>query len=228
MTESSEPRTTERTEPALTNLIKDIWSEILSIPSSSTLRSTTATTTTTTSTTTTTTIITTTKISTTTATSINNEENKIEIVEGSGAVQDEDVVGSGDEIDKIDNDEVMEKLVEDDDFFKDSADNMEMKDDQSEELEAETIAPEILDDQDESSGEVELIITLPKFESSNLNNNDGGSFRITRPKEPIFNTGEEVFKALIDLILPTKEAQSLDSLDDDNISFKQIFNFLGS
>merc|ERR1712107_129532 len=102
--------------------------------------------------------------------------------------------------------------------------NMEMKD----ELETETTAPEILDDQDESSGEVELIITLPKFESSNLNNNDGGSFRITRPKEPIFNTGEEVFKALIDLILPTKEAQSLDSLDDDNISFKQIFNFLGS
>merc|ERR1719394_967491 len=73
MTESSEPRTTERTEPALTNLIKDIWSEILSIPSSSTLRSTTTTTTSTTSTTiiiTSTTITST--ISTTTAKSINN------------------------------------------------------------------------------------------------------------------------------------------------------------
>merc|ERR1712172_375998 len=72
------------------------------------------------------------------------------------------------------------------------------------------------------SGEVELIITLPQIEGSG---NEGSIFEITRPRPDSFSSGEDVFRALLDFLLPNKESNSLP--DDDNISFKQVFSSIG-
>ena len=78
------------------------------------------------------------------------------------------------------------------------------------------------EDYENGSGEVELIITLPQLEGSG---SDGGVFEITRPRPDSFSSGEDVFKALLDFLLPNKESESLP--EDDNISFKQVFNSIG-
>ena len=75
---------------------------------------------------------------------------------------------------------------------------------------------------DNGSGEVELIITLPQLEGSG---SGGGIFEITRPRPDSFSSGEDVFRALLDFLLPNKESDSLP--DDDNISFKQVFSSIG-
>ena len=72
------------------------------------------------------------------------------------------------------------------------------------------------------SGEVELIITLPQLEGSG---NEGSIFEITRQRPDSFSSGEDVFRALLDFLLPNKESDSLP--DDDNISFKQVFSSIG-
>jgi len=72
------------------------------------------------------------------------------------------------------------------------------------------------------SGEVELIITLPQIEGSG---NEGSIFEITRPRPDSFSSGEDVFRALLDFLLPNKESDSLP--DDDNITFKQVFSSIG-
>ena len=97
-------------------------------------------------------------------------------------------------------------------------------------LENEYVAPLEINTEEEDfeknyesgSGEVELIITLPQLEGSG---NDGGVFEITRPRPESFSSGEDVFRALLDFLLPNKESESLP--DDDNISFKQVFSSFG-
>jgi len=40
-------------------------------------------------------------------------------------------------------------------------------------------------------------------------------------------TGEEVFKALIDFLIPNNKKEK-EIVNDDNLSFKQIFDFIGA
>ena len=88
-------------------------------------------------------------------------------------------------------------------------------------LEVNTEA-EIENNYENGSGEVELIITLPQLEGSG---SGGGIFEITRPRPDSFSSGEDVFRALLDFLLPNKEGDSLP--DDDNISFRQVFSSIG-
>lgn len=116
-----------------------------------------------------------------------------------------------------------EKLLGDDDFFLEEKLNtendslLELNNDQ------ESTEASISDTYD-GSGEVELIITLPQLEGSGFDN-DGGVFEITRSRPESFTSGEEVFKALLDFLLPSKEVESI--AQDDNISFKQLFSSIG-
>ena len=77
------------------------------------------------------------------------------------------------------------------------------------------------DDTDGGSGEFELIITLPDL--SPEGSGSGGEFEITR-KEKGLQTGEAVFQALVDFLLP----DSKNSLVSNDKSFKDLFNIFAS
>ena len=130
--------------------------------------------------------------------------------------------GSGEEMEAIDMGSGMEDVAEDhnddtlgsDNFLLDeiipptSFDNIENVNDN------EFVENLELSD-DEGSGEVELIITLPDIEGS-------GSPLNTES----FTSGEEVFKALIDFLIPSKDRETL--TNDENVAFKELFNFIAS
>merc|ERR1712241_916594 len=147
-------------------------------------------------------------------------------IEASGGGESDHDDGSGMEIQlaSLENASIEEeKLLGDDDFFLEEKLNtendslLELNNDQ------ESTEANISDTYD-GSGEVELIITLPQLEGSGFDN-DGGVFEITRSRPESFTSGEEVFKALLDFLLPSKEVESI--AQDDNISFKQLFSSIG-
>ena len=218
-------------EHKINSITEAIW---ISTPTT-TITTTTIKTTTTSTTTTVTTSTTTTTTSTFSTTSATSEpisssilkkdlnEDKIsKEIEGLGL---EVETGSGmADTDYSIND--VEPIMGNDEFF---VDNFKAEDDllQSLDLAVEydtTELPEIAEISDETSGDVELVITLPKIE--NLGS-DGGVFQITRPRPDTFETGEEVFKALIDFLIPNNKKEK-EIVNDDNLSFKQIFDFIGA
>ena len=73
--------------------------------------------------------------------------------------------------------------------------------------------------------ELELIITLPDFDGSGSGDESEEDFEITRPRQT-FTTGEEVFRALIEFLIPDKELDSL--TQDDNVAFKDLFNLIAA
>lgn len=132
-----------------------------------------------------------------------NKENHLNL-EGSGMLDLLLEEGSGMEADKN---------IDTDEFLLDNESDAP--------LEVNTEA-DIENNYENGSGEVELIITLPQLEGSG---SGGGIFEITRPRPDSFSSGEDVFRALLDFLLPNKESESLP--DDDNISFKQVFSSIG-
>ena len=147
-------------------------------------------------------------------------------IEASGGGDSDHDDGSGMEIQfaSLENASIEEeKLLGDDDFFLEEKLNTE--NDSTLELNNDQESTEAsISDTYDGSGEVELIITLPQLEGSGFDN-DGGVFEITRSRPESFTSGEEVFKALLDFLLPSKEVESI--AQDDNISFKQLFSSIG-
>ena len=78
-------------------------------------------------------------------------------------------------------------------------------------------------DGDDGSGEFELIITLPDLSPEGSGSDSGGEFEITRKKKGL-QTGEAVFQALVDFLLP----DSKNSLVSNDKSFKDLFNIFAS
>ena len=78
-------------------------------------------------------------------------------------------------------------------------------------------------DGDGGSGEFELIITLPDLSPEGSGSDSGGEFEITRKKKGL-QTGEAVFQALVDFLLP----DSKNSLVSNDKSFKDLFNIFAS
>ena len=79
------------------------------------------------------------------------------------------------------------------------------------------------EDADGGSGEFELIITLPDLSPEGSGSDSGGEFEITRKKKGL-QTGEAVFQALVDFLLP----DSKNSLVSNDKSFKDLFNIFAS
>ena len=79
------------------------------------------------------------------------------------------------------------------------------------------------EDGDGGSGEFELIITLPDLSPEGSGSDSGGEFEITRKKKGL-QTGEAVFQALVDFLLP----DSKNSLVSNDKSFKDLFNIFAS
>lgn len=133
-------------------------------------------------------------------------------------VEDE---GSGDELEAIEMGSGSEDVAEDnnddtlgpDNFFLDEI-NTPQSLDAIENVENNEFS-ENLEISDDGSGEVELIITLPDIEGS------GSSLNAES-----FTSGEEVFKALIDFLIPSKDREIL--TEDENVAFKELFNFIAS
>merc|ERR1712241_1378003 len=75
------------------------------------------------------------------------------------------------------------------------------------------------DDAEAGSGEFELIIKLPDL--SPEGSGSGGEFEITRKKKGL-QTGEAVFQALVDFLLPDS------SLESNDKSYKDLFNIFAS
>ena len=190
--------------------------------------STTASTTTSTTTTTTTTTRSTTTTTMTTSTSTRMH---VIAVEGSGQSEIIDIsendFGSGMEISDTSEEKVEDELKVD--FFDEGL----MPEKMNEKVENEKINENLKDNETselnnelDGSGEVELIITLPDLsrEGDGLAQSQGGDFEITRKKKG-FQTGEDVFKALVHFLLPNSEEASLES---DDKSFKDLFNIFAS
>ena len=78
------------------------------------------------------------------------------------------------------------------------------------------------DDADGGSGEFELIITLPDLSPPEGSGSDG-EFELTRKKKGL-QTGEAVFQALVDFLLPDTK----NSLVSNDKSFKDLFNIFAS
>ena len=76
-------------------------------------------------------------------------------------------------------------------------------------------------DAEDGSGEFELIITLPDL--SPEGSGSGEEFDITRKKKGL-QTGEAVFQALVDFLLPDTKT----SLVSNDKSFRDLFNIFAS
>ena len=135
-------------------------------------------------------------------------------------VEDE---GSGDEMEAIEMGSGMDDVIEDnnddtlgrDNFFLDEINTLQSLNTIENVENNEFVENLEISDSDDGSGEVELIITLPDIEGS-------GSALNTES----FTSGEEVFKALIDFLIPSKDRETL--TEDENVAFKELFNFIAS
>jgi hypothetical protein len=158
-------------------------------------------------------------------------------------------LGSGEDInnDQIDHLVTDEKLktisVEDlfTDSFEASGDFPET--DNIEQLELNTdyvMTRESVDDNEK--GEMELVITLPKLLSGTFrdiidgDSQDGSGdnvFELNQPPESddvndSFENGEDVFKALLDLILPKKSEKLEEKIEKDDLSLGELIKHIGS
>jgi len=167
---------------------------------------------------------------TTTTTTTTTTSGILHVIEGSGQPEKIDIgehdFGSGMEISdqaEDQSEEVMKvSLLNSEDLMAETEDKEE-EEDNTENYDNSLLESVELntDDADGGSGEFELIITLPDL--SPEGSGSGGEFDITRKKKGL-QTGEAVFQALVDFLLP----DSKNSLVSNDKSFKDLFNIFAS
>ena len=150
-------------------------------------------------------------------------------IEGSGQPEKIDIndndFGSGMEISdqaEDQSEEIMKvSLLNSEDLMPETEENEEEEEDNTKNEGSELNTEDA--DGDGGSGEFELIITLPDLSPEGSGSDSGGEFEITRKKKGL-QTGEAVFQALVDFLLP----DSKNSLVSNDKSFKDLFNIFAS
>merc|ERR1712130_676333 len=184
--------------------------------------------------------------STQTTVFVKTENEEGVLVEGSGEVASStDEVGSGIEMDpsKMGLSEKRQKLktISVEGLFKEefeaSGDDTDLNDVEQLELNTDYVMTRELDE-DNEDGEMELVITLPELltgsfrdiiEGDEQDGSGDNSFELNQPPESSgksFENGEDVFKALLDLILP-KKSERVEGNSNNN-SLGELIKHIGS
>merc|ERR1712130_293721 len=184
--------------------------------------------------------------STQTTVFVKTENEEGVLVEGSGeVVSSTDEVGSGIEMDpsKMGLSEKRQKLktISVEGLFKEefeaSGDDTDLNDVEQLELNTDYVMTRELDE-DNEDGEMELVITLPELltgsfrdiiEGDEQDGSGDNSFELNQPPESSgksFENGEDVFKALLDLILP-KKSERVEGNSNNN-SLGELIKHIGS
>merc|ERR1712130_156253 len=184
--------------------------------------------------------------STQTTVFVKTENEEGVLVEGSGeVVSSTDEVGSGIEMDpsKMGLSEKRQKLktISVEGLFKEefeaSGDDTDLNDVEQLELNTDYVMTRELDE-DNEDGEMELVITLPELLTGNFRDiiegdeqegSGDNSFELNQPPESTgksFENGEDVFKALLDLILP-KKSERVEGNSNNN-SLGELIKHIGS
>merc|ERR1719312_2086358 len=168
------------------------------------------------------------------------EEQEEDLVEGSGETTDADNEhGSG----NIKTNEKL-KTISVEGLLKEeleaSGDAPETEDEEQMELNADYVLTRDLDDNNEDK-EMELVITLPQLLTGSFRDiidgdgQDGSgdnSFELNQPPESdgeSFENGEDVFKALLDLILPKKSEKVDENIEtEEDVSLGELIKHIGS
>jgi len=171
------------------------------------------------------------------------EEQEEDLVEGSGETRDaEEEFGSGEGVDTKTNQNL--KTISVEGLFKEdleaSGDVPEAEDEEQLELNTDYVLTRELDEDNEDK-ELELVITLPQLLTGGFRDiidgdgQDGSgdnSFELNQPPESdgeSFENGEDVFKALLDLILPKKsEKVEKDIETEEDVSLGELIKHIGS
>ena len=168
------------------------------------------------------------------------EEQEEDLVEGSGETTDADnELGSGNikTNEKLKTISVEGLLKED---LEASGDAPETEDEEQMELNTDYVLTRDLDDNNEDK-EMELVITLPQLLTGSFRDiidgdgQDGSgdnSFELNQPPESdgeSFENGEDVFKALLDLILPKKSEKVDKNIEtEEDVSLGELIKHIGS
>jgi len=171
------------------------------------------------------------------------DEQEEDLVEGSGETRDtEEELGSGEGVDTKTNQNL--KTISVEGLFKEdseaSGDVPEAEDEEKLELNTDYVLTRELDEDNEDK-ELELVITLPQLLTGGFRDiidgdgQDGSgdnSFELNQPPESdgkSFENGEDVFKALLDLILPKKsEKVEKDIETEEDVSLGELIKHIGS
>jgi len=171
------------------------------------------------------------------------EEQEEDLVESSGETTDaEEELGSGEEVDTKTNQKL--KTISVEGLFKEeldaSGDVPEEEDEEQLELNTDYVLTRELEEGNENK-EMELVITLPQLLTGGFRDiidgdrQDGSgdnSFELNQPPESdgeSFENGEDVFKALLDLILPKKsEKVEKDIETEEDGSLGELIKHIGS
>jgi len=171
------------------------------------------------------------------------EEQEEDQVEGSGETTDaEEELGSGEGVDTKANQKL--KTISVEGLFKEeleaSGDVPEEENEEQFELNTDYVLTRELDEENENK-EMELVITLPQLLTGGFRDiidgdrQDGSgdnSFELNQPPESdgkSFENGEDVFKALLDLILPKKsEKVEKDIETEEDVSLGELIKHIGS
>merc|ERR1712050_55333 len=168
------------------------------------------------------------------------EEQEEDLVEGSGETTDAvDELGSGNikTNEKLKTISVEGLLKED---LEASGDVPETEDEEQMELNTDYILTRDLNE-DNADKEMELVITLPQLltgsfrdiiEGDGQDGSGDNSFELNQPPESdgeSFENGEDVFKALLDLILPKKSEKAEDNIEtEEDVSLGELIKHIGS
>merc|ERR1712013_293244 len=168
------------------------------------------------------------------------EEREEDLVEGSGETTDaDDELGSGNikTNEKLKTISVEGLLKED---LEASGDAPETEDEEQMELNTDYVLTRDLDDNNEDK-EMELVITLPQLltgsfrdiiEGDGQDGSGDNSFELNQPPESdgeSFENGEDVFKALLDLILPKKSEKVDKNIEtEEDVSLGELIKHIGS
>jgi len=168
------------------------------------------------------------------------EEQEEDLVEGSGETTDaDDELGSGNikTNEKLKTISVEGLLKED---LEASGDAPETEDEEQMELNTDYVLTRDLDDDNEDK-EMELVITLPQLltgsfrdiiEGDGQDGSGDNSFELNQPPESdgeSFENGEDVFKALLDLILPKKSEKVDKNIEtEEDVSLGELIKHIGS
>jgi len=168
------------------------------------------------------------------------EEQEEDLVEGSGQTNDaDDELGSGNikTNEKLKTISVEGLLKED---LEASGDAPETEEEEQMELNTDYVLTRDLDDDNEDK-EMELVITLPQLltgsfrdiiEGDGQDGSGDNSFELNQPPESdgeSFENGEDVFKALLDLILPKKSEKVDKNIEtEEDVSLGELIKHIGS
>jgi len=168
------------------------------------------------------------------------EEQEEDLVEGSGETTDAvDELGSGNikTNEKLKTISVEGLLKED---LEASGDVPETEDEEQMELNTDYILTRDLNE-DNADKEMELVITLPQLltgsfrdiiEGDGQDGSGDNSFELNQPPESdgeSFENGEDVFRALLDLILPKKSEKAEDNIEtEEDVSLGELIKHIGS